>query len=146
VTTSSLKKIGWILVNLLFCDSRNLNFHKICDQKFTSCSCLPLAIFSQKILSNLHPISAGVYHIQHRGIYFHKPTLNECNIKHKLCTLRDNFNANNSWFDKYELFLNHMDITVPVFFWRIIIKRLNWAMTNKENHGIIWCNNKNFRP
>jgi hypothetical protein len=35
---------------------------------------------------------------------FTSPPLNECNIKHKLCTVRDNFNASNSWSDKISHF------------------------------------------
>ncbi len=66
-------------------------------------------------------------------IIFTSLALNKCSIKHKLCTLRDNLNVNSLRADKNESFLSRMEITVLVFFWRIIIVKRLYTERKKGN-------------
>jgi hypothetical protein len=82
--------------------------------------------FFHKKFSLTHTLSRLVFITSNTLlIIFTSPALNKCSIKHKLWPLRDNLNVNSLRADKNESFLRPMEITVLVFFWRIIIvKRL----------------------
>ncbi len=60
--------------------------------------------YISKNITDPHPISASVYHIQHTVLII-SPTqpLNTCEIKPKLCKVRDNSNAT-SWANKKQSF------------------------------------------
>jgi hypothetical protein len=69
-------------------------------------------------------------------IIFTSRPINKCNIKHKLCMLRDNLHVNSLRADKNESFLRHMEITVLLFF---LANNNHQKVTLKEKKGTFCC-------